>query len=82
MRIINVITTTSNEVDSITSIAVNVAHTQEAIDKAQELFKQKAIELGWDEDDDCSMEFYLQEGHYSTKVGGVSIIWSVLTFAI
>jgi hypothetical protein len=78
MRIINIITIVEEVVDSIDSFPiVDDQLSQEVVDQANTLFEKKAMELGWDEDDDNHMDFFLEQGYYTNNYGhSVCFVWS------
>jgi len=74
MRIANVIVIKEGIVDSIDSFAVFEEQlSQDVVDKAEELFTEKCLEWGADEDD---MDVYLEEGYYAGGNFSVCLSWS------
>ena len=74
MRIINVVVIKEGVIDNIDSFGVFEEQlSQEVVDKAEALYKEKCLEWGAIEDD---MDFYLEEGCYTGGNFSVCISWS------
>ena len=74
MRIINVVIIKEGVIDNIDSFGVFEEQlSQEVVDVAEALYKEKCLEYGAQEDD---MDFYLEEGYYAGGNFSVCISWS------
>jgi hypothetical protein len=75
MRVINIIQVVGNNVASVESFGVFEEQlSQDIVGQAEELFKQRAIENGANEDD---IELYVEDGTYSNGVDyTVNLVWS------
>ena len=76
MRIINIVESTSNEIESIESFCVIEEQLVDAVVKqAEKLFLIKALENGAHEED-FNTEQLLDDGYFENGDYNVSIIWS------
>jgi hypothetical protein len=80
MEIINIITCSLNTVDSVKSFVITDQEKRQAVvEQAEKEFEKIIREMGYDEDDDISMDAVLDNGYYQSKVNGqqsVCLSWS------
>jgi hypothetical protein len=80
MEILNIITCSLNTVDSVKSFVITDQEKRQAVvDQAEKEFEKIIREMGYDEDDDISMDAVLDNGYYQSKVNGqqsVCLSWS------
>jgi len=78
MRIINVIVTTENGVESIESFGIFEEQTgQDVIDKAEKFYLNKIKSVGIECDEEEDEDEFLGNGYAENKTGTiVAIVWS------
>jgi hypothetical protein len=78
MRVINIIEVVDNSISGVESFGVwEEQLSQEVVDKAEALFKAKAIENGCP-DAESYLEGCLEDGWWSNGDYTISIVWSDL----
>lgn len=76
MQIINLIVCTLNSVDSVKSFVIDEPSKKEKIKNAEQEFERLAREMGYDEDDDPSIETLIEDGYFNNGNKCLCIHWS------
>lgn len=83
MRVVNIVTVKEGVVDEIESFGVFEEQlSEDVVEKAEEAFVKKLLELSGAhskedfEDDFNDVDYYLEDGSFSTANTSVSISWS------